>query len=55
MIYKSHLPMKCFSMLIDPFINHQIQTIGFKFIWSLVQFPGFLDRRLDEDLRSIRL
>jgi hypothetical protein len=28
MIYKSYLPMKCHSTLIDSFIHHQIQTVA---------------------------
>jgi hypothetical protein len=28
-------------MLIDSFTNYQIQTIGFQFLWLLLQFPEF--------------
>jgi hypothetical protein len=49
-IYKSHLGFECFSKLINPFTNFQIQTVAFQFLWPLLFFPKYADPNIFDDL-----
>jgi hypothetical protein len=50
-IFKSILGMECYSKLIDPFTNYQIQTVAFSLIAPLLRLPAFAGIFDDIDLR----
>jgi hypothetical protein len=54
-LYRDSLPKTCYPILIDHFVNHQIQTIGFQFLRLLPQFQEFAHNDIDNLARDSTL